>query len=319
MPSRATSVVVAAAALLATTAGGHVSQVAAAEPAVGALPMTVTLNNGVQMPRVNLGTCCGSSPDVGLPGWIAAGGVGIDTAFDYQDQVNISRTLKQLGVSRSSLFITSKVPAGFGNASDCDPDPEIVVRYARENLAELGTDHLDLLLLHAPCDTGRHPVADPVASNNALWEGAQEALRLNLTRAIGVSNYQVSHLTALAANSSVVPAVNQCQLSINGSFSQPGHNDEAVAYCAAHDIVYESYGALKGCPWDDSETAAIATSHNKTVAQVCLRWALQFGGAVAAGTGADPSSASQYAKDNLHIFDFALDGTEMDYLNNFAQ
>ena len=283
----------------------------------GDITDTVVLNNGVEMPRMNLGTCCGSSPDAGLPGWLAEGGVGIDTAWDYHDQPNISRVLKDLAVERSTVFITSKVPAGFGNATDCNADPDIVLRYARENLDQLGVEYVDLLLLHAPCDFSQTPVDDPTASNQALWQGAQEALRLNLTRAIGVSNYNVTHLTGL--NSTVVPAVNQCQLSVNGSFDRPAHDDHTIAYCHQEGIVYESYGAMKGCPWNDSKTADIAADHNKTVAQVCLRWAVQVGGAVAAGTGADPASAKDYAKENLGIFDFSLTNEEVDYLNHFAQ
>lgn len=78
-----------------------------------------------------------------------------------------------------------------------------------------------------------HP-QDPVASNNALWKGAQQALALNLTRAIGVSNYATADLKALEG---ATPRVNQCQMSIQN------HDDDTIAYCAAHGIVYESYQA----------------------------------------------------------------------------
>ncbi len=229
-----------------------------------------------------------------------------DTAWDYHDETNIGAILKQRGVKREDVFILSKVPAGFGNVSDCYPDPEIVLRYARENLAQLGTDYLDVLLLHAPCDIGRNPCPDPVASDQALWRGAEEALRLNLTRAIGVSNYKVKHLTQLKANSSTVPALNQCKMSIAN-----GHDDETIAYCGEAGIVYESFGALKGCPFSDAETAKIAASHNKSVAQVCIRWALQAGGTIATGTGSNATTAPDYARENLDVFDFALDDADM--------
>ena len=97
---------------------------------------TVMLRNGVEMPRVNLGTCCGSTPEAGLQSWLAAGGTGIDTAWDYKDQTDIARILQEEKVPRENVFILSKVPAGFGNSTDCNPDPQIVVNYVEENLRD---------------------------------------------------------------------------------------------------------------------------------------------------------------------------------------
>ena len=271
----------------------------------------VTLNNGVRMPRISLGTCCGSDPGVGLAPWLGAGGTGIDTAFDYSDQNKIRSVLA--GKNRSSLFITTKVPAGFGNASDCSVDPDVALRYVRENLLELGTSYVDLVLLHAPCELNK-AAKDPSAANEALWKGLQKALGLKLTRAIGVSNYKVANLEALDT-SKVVPAVNQCELSIMGSFGQPGQDTATMEYCVKHGIQYESYGALKGCPWKDPIAAKISEKYGKSLAQICLRWVLQRGAVVAAGTGANASTVAAYAKENLGIFDFQLSDADMGYLN----
>ena len=120
---------------------------AAASP----LGKTVEIAPGVHLPTVGLGTCCGSDPKVGLEPWLEAGGVSVDTAFDYADQEAIGAILKAKAVPRDAVFITTKVPAGFGNATDCDPDPEITMRYVRENLAELGVEQVDLVLIHCPC------------------------------------------------------------------------------------------------------------------------------------------------------------------------
>ena len=92
---------------------------------LGATP-TRTIAPGVEMPQVNLGTCCGSKPSVGLEPWLAAGGVGIDTAWDYHDQSDIKTIIASK--PRSSYFVTTKLPAGFGNASDCDADSSIPLR-----------------------------------------------------------------------------------------------------------------------------------------------------------------------------------------------
>jgi diketogulonate reductase-like aldo/keto reductase len=273
----------------------------------------IKLNNGIEMPRINLGTCCGSSPSAGLPSWISAGGVGIDTAYDYQDQADIK---KILGRDRSKFFITTKIPAGFGQESgDCRADPNVALDYLKKDIEQLGVQQVDLVLLHAPCELfQKGKVENATASNNALWQGLQEALSKNLTRAIGVSNYNSDILAALGGP---VPAVNQCEMSINGSFGQPGHDDKTIAYCAKKGITYESYGAMKGCPFSDTKTQAIAAAHKKSVAQVCLRWVLDRGAIIASGTGADATAAAGYAKENLDIFDFTLSSSDMKYLDDY--
>jgi 2,5-diketo-D-gluconate reductase A len=269
---------------------------------------TVVLSNGVVMPSINLGTCCGSEPSVGLPPWLAAGGIGIDTAYDYHDQRDIARIINGPSAPpRSSIFITTKIPAGFGNATDCDADPDIPVRYIRENLKELNTDYADLALIHSPC----HFVKDPVAANNALWRGMQQALALNLTRAIGVSNYGLQSLLKLDTSGGV-PAVNQCDMSVSK------HDDETIAYCQAHGIVYESYFTLKGCPWDNAQAQAIAAAHDVSMTQLCLRYILERGAIIAAGTGSNASTVGPYAKENLDIYNFELSTKDMDVLNKIG-
>jgi diketogulonate reductase-like aldo/keto reductase len=271
---------------------------------------SVTLNNGVKMPSANLGTCCGSSPSVGLSPWLQAGGTGIDTAFDYSDQTDIAKIINAPGAPpRDSLFITSKIPAGFGNATDCDPDPSISLRYVQENLRELGIKQLDLVLVHRPCQSSQ--TKDPAASNNALWKGVQQALAMGLTRAIGVSNYRAADLKALDT-SGATPSVNQCSMSLQQ------HDDETIDYCQGAGIVYESYHGMKGCPFSDPTLTAIADKHKKSAAQVCLRWVLERGAILATGTGADASKAAEYAKEDLDIFDFALTADEVDALNELG-
>eukprot|EP00729_Bicosta_minor_P002518 gene2518-14775_t len=106
----------------------------------------VKLNDGTMMPSVNLGTCCGSDPDIGLKPWLTearlvmgASPIGIDTAWDYKDQPQIASILESTGTKRSNVFLTTKIPTGFGNATDCLADPTIVTRYMKENLAQKPT------------------------------------------------------------------------------------------------------------------------------------------------------------------------------------
>jgi len=264
---------------------------------------TVTIAPGVEMTTVNLGTCCGSDPKVGLSPWLKAGGTGIDTAFDYNVQVDIGKILKEEGIPRESLFITSKIPAGFGNETDCAADPDVAMRYARENLKEIGLDYFDLLLLHAPCGR-RQPKLTPAektAANAALWQGMVQARDENLTRAIGVSNYVVDDLEKLP---SPVPSVNQCSMGVSH------HDDTTIAYCQERGILYEAFRAMHGCPFGDERISSIAHSHNVSDAQVCLRYVLDKGVAVAVGTGTDTEKSAREAAENLDVFGFGLTDDE---------
>ena len=308
--------------------------VAAARAAPSAASKVVTLNTGVKMPAIQLGTCCGSDPGIGLAPWLdaaeAAGfgttdaPVGVDTAFDYSDQTVISGVLKERGYlqqKRDQIFLTTKVPAGFGTATDCEADPEITLRYVRENLRELGVDQVDLVLIHRPCQpagSSRGPVppgTTPAQANQALWDGARRALELNLTRSIGVSNYAKADLEALDM-SGAVPSINQCLLNVQQ------HDDETMAFCEQHGIQYEAYFAMKGCPFsgDGADVvSAIGKKHGKSTSQVCLRWILDRGAVMAVGTGANATTAASYAQENLDIFDFSLSADEVKQLDQLKK
>jgi 2,5-diketo-D-gluconate reductase A len=281
------------------------------------------------MPRLNLGTCCGSDPAVGIPTWFAAGGSGVsgvDTAFDYGDQAKIGQLLAATGKDRSEFFVTTKVPAGVGvnegNASDCRVDPSVALWYVQQDLSQLGLDHVDLVLLHGPCRFGTpEQVPDPTAADNALWSGLQTAMAMGLTRAIGVSNYNATELAAL---SGAVPSVNQCQMSVGTArttlpMPRVAHDDATLAYCKAHNVTYEAWRVLGGCPTDDPAVKAAAAAHAVSAAQVCVRWVLQRGAVIASGTGADAALAAQFAKEDLGTLDaFSLTDAEMDALSKVS-
>mmetsp|Transcript_1898 Transcript_1898/g.4766 ORF Transcript_1898/g.4766 Transcript_1898/m.4766 type:complete len:282 (-) Transcript_1898:34-879(-) len=272
------------------------------------------------MPSITLGTCCGSQANVGLKPWLEAGATGIDTAWDYSDPMtgltseeDIAKVLAGPGMPpRSSLFVTTKIPAGFGNATDCyDPEalPGIAMAYMEDNLRRLNMKQVDLALVHNTCAHSRYPTkAGWQASNQALWKGMQMALAAGLTKSIGVSNFAASDLEALDFNGNT-PAVDQCHMSVQS------HDDTTIAYCQQHGIFYESYGTLKGCPTEDADVKAIAASHSVSTYQVCLRWVLDRGCIMAAGTGSNASTVGPYAAENLAIYNFTLTAAEMAKLN----
>lgn len=270
------------------------------------LSKTFKLNNGVEMTTVNLGTCCGSDPKVGLAPWLKAGGTGIDTAFDYNDETDIGKILKAQSIPREKLFITTKIPAGLGNLTDCKADPEIPMRYAKENLRQLGVDYVDLMLLHGPCFLTLHPVA----ANTALWQGMKKVLDMNLTRAIGVSNYNAKQIEALPEPK---PAVNQCNMGVKM------HDDDTIKYCQDNGILYEAYFVMHNCPFSDSRITDVAKAHNVSASQVCQRYILDKGVAMAVGTGSDPTKSTKESAENLDVYGFHLTDDEFKSIDSIAK
>ena len=164
----------------------------------------------------------GSDPNVGLKPWLVdaravmgTAPVGIDTAWDYHDQTNIGAILKATATKRSDIYVTTKIPTGFGNATDCNADPAMVVRYMKENLAQLGLKQFDLALLHHPCskDSRPHPKDPEPTVDAALWQGLLQAQKAGMVKTIGVSNYDSAQLGAVKWGATK-PAVNQCHMSI---------------------------------------------------------------------------------------------------------
>eukprot|EP01065_Artemidia_motanka_P050881 TRINITY_DN8800_c0_g1_i1.p1 TRINITY_DN8800_c0_g1~~TRINITY_DN8800_c0_g1_i1.p1 ORF type:complete len:276 (+),score=94.95 TRINITY_DN8800_c0_g1_i1:60-887(+) len=259
---------------------------------------TVEIAPGVFMPKVNLGTCCGSDPKVGVAPWLADGGVGIDTAFNYQDQPAIAAALATAGAKREDVFILSKVPA----TSNCAGGAAQSFQHVQDDLKQLNTDYVDVVLLHHPCPSD--------ADNQALWQGLVQALEKNMTRAIGVSNYNQAQIEGLLKVSSVKPAVNQCEMSVKT------HDDATIAYCQKMGITYEAFDTMRGCDFSSPLINSIAKKHNATAAQVCLRYVIDRDCVLAVGTGANSSTVVPYTKENLGVYDFQLTQDEIKQLSS---
>mmetsp|Transcript_49588 Transcript_49588/g.162153 ORF Transcript_49588/g.162153 Transcript_49588/m.162153 type:complete len:312 (-) Transcript_49588:205-1140(-) len=273
----------------------------------GGFSPTVTIADGVLMPRISLGTCCGSEVTHAFPAWWTSGGRGVDTALDYGKEVpggkeaELSAAIASVGAPRSGVFITTKIRAGL------DPlhlgplcvglDADYALSAVKADLAQLKVSRVDLVLLHAPCASD--------ATNAKLWRGLEAALAQNLTRAIGVSNFDKARLGALLKAAATKPAVNQCQMSM-------AHQErEMLEYCAEKGIVFEAYAAMRGCPFSDPRVQRVAAAHGVGASQVCLRWVLQTGAAMAVGLGKNESRMRSYAREDLGIFGFELSADEM--------
>jgi 2,5-diketo-D-gluconate reductase A len=213
----------------------------------------------------------------------------IDTAEMYGNEKEVGEAIRSSGLDRGDVFVTSKLSNAFHEPHD-----------AREafgaTLSELGFDYVDLFLNHWPLPTLYE--GDFVST----WKTLEEFHRDGRARSIGVSNFQIEHLKRLAAETDIVPAVNQIE-------AHPYFTNDAVReYGREHGIATEAWSPIaQGKLLDEPTIARIAEEAGKTPAQVVLRWHIQRGDIVF------PKSVTpSRMKENIELFDFDLGSADMD-------
>lgn len=268
------------------------------------------LNNGVEIPNIGLGTFQMKSvaeDDViyrTIDSALQCGCRLIDTAAVYRNEADIGRALKQLlpkyGLSRQDVFITSKLSPrdhGFDSAEAA----------CMKSLEALDCEYLDLYLIHWP-GVQKLKREDPKNSElrKGSWLALEKLYKAGLLRSIGISNYTVAHLEEMLQYATVVPAV--LQVEFHPRLFQKG----LLEYCQRKGIWLQAYTSLgQGKLLDDAPVRSIATTYNKSTAQVLLKWALQH------NVGVIPKSVRpQHIKDNLSVNDFQLSAKDMAILNH---
>ncbi|MDH6136174.1 2,5-diketo-D-gluconate reductase A [Kitasatospora sp. MAA4] len=257
---------------------------------------TVTLNNGVRIPQLGFGVW--QVPDdeaaAAVRTAIEAGYRSIDTAAIYENEVGTGQGIRQAGVAREELFVTTKL----WNSGTADwtgqAGRDAVLSAFDDSLRKLGTDYVDLYLIHWP-----RPMHGSYAN---VWQAFEQLLADGRAKAIGVSNFGQEQLTRLFETSSVVPALNQVEL--HPHFPQ----HELRAFHAEHGIATEAWSPLgQGKELlAEPPLVAIAEKHGRTVAQVVLRWHLQSG-VIAIPKSVTPSRI----KENLDVAGFELDADDL--------
>lgn len=248
----------------------------------------VTLNNGLKMPRLGLGTMT-LTGDVGVRCVADAISLGyrlIDTAMIYGTEVAVGEGIKQSGIKREELFITSKL-------WKTDMGYEKARKGFKTSIDKLKTDYLDLYLIHRPSG----------GDWRGSWKAMEELYHEGKIKAIGMSNADFAQMDDLIANSEVKPAVHQIE---THAFFQEG---KAYDYLKQHGIQMEAWAPFaegRHGLFTNDTLAAIARKHNKTVAQVCLRWHFQR------GIVAIPRSHQKaHIAENVNIFDFSLEDSDL--------
>ncbi len=254
----------------------------------------ILLNDGIKLPIIGFGTYKAKEQD-GIDAVAIAiknGYTLIDTAAIYGNEEAVGKGIKASGVPRENLFITTKLWREFLNYEETKVELE-------KSLERLDVDYIDLYLIHWPANAKNYD--NWQQANADSWRAMEELQAEGKIKSIGVSNFFQEHLEALLKTAKVTPSVNQIEF-------HPGYwQQELTEYCKEQNIVIEAWSPLgKAVVFDNEVLTSIATKHNKSVAQVCLRWVIQHN-VIAIPKSTTPKRIIE----NLEIFDFELTEEEM--------
>jgi diketogulonate reductase-like aldo/keto reductase len=256
----------------------------------------ITLRDGRAIPQLGFGVfqiAPGRSTQAAVETALAVGYRHVDTAAVYRNEADVGAAIRASGLPPESVWVTTKLANG-------DQGADTARRAFEASLERLGTDRVDLYLLHWPHDLRLES-----------WRVLEQLHAEGLARSIGVSNFLSHHLDELLAHASVPPSVNQIELS---PFLHRARED-TLRRCAEEGIAVEAYSPLtKGRRLDDTTVTAIAADVGRTPAQVLIRWSLQKGFVVLPRS----SNAGRIAE-NADVFDFALGETQIAALDGLDE
>lgn len=262
------------------------------------LTSDLKLSNGVTIPGLGYGTYQTPPEDAyrAVTDALAVGYRHIDTAALYGNESGVGQAVKDSGLKREEIFITSKLwntERGYDKA----------MAAFEKTLAELGTDYLDLYLIHWPANEKQFG-QEAAALNLDTWRAFEDLYKAGKIKAIGVSNFMPNHLEALLAQAETKPMVNQIEV-------HPGWpQTEAIRYCQRNDILVEAWAPLgEAAALSNPVLAKIAAKYDHTPAQVCLRWEIQQG-----ILPLPKSVHKERMAENTKLFDFELTEDEMDII-----
>ena len=253
------------------------------------------LNNGVMIPRLGLGVYQsppGQTTQRAVEYALKIGYRHVDTARIYNNESDVGTALRKSGIKREEVFITTKL-------WNSDHGYDKALRACDESLRRLGLKYLDLYLIHWPVPEIR----------SESWQALTQLLRDGKCRSIGVSNYTIQHLTELFDKSEIAPMVNQVE------FSPFLYQKQLLDYCEKNKIQVEAYSPLtQGEKLNHQKIQQIAKRHDKTPAQVLIRWSLQH------NLVTIPKSVrEERIKENSQVFDYNLTNDDMRILDSLNE
>ena len=264
----------------------------------GDIVETIKLNDNVLIPKIGFGTWKLDDFEIAkelVLSALEAGYRHIDTAMGYGNEEAVGEAVKESGIPRHEIFMTTKL----GN--DIRGRKQTLQAF-EESLQRLQTDYVDLFLIHWPAPKQYRDHYKEL--NNETYAAMEELYSLGKIRALGVSNFLIHHLEEL--NVRIPVSVNQIEF-------HPYYADwETIEYCKKHQITIEAYSPLgRGEVLNDPVIIEIAHHYHKTPAQICIRYAIE--------NHLIPLPKSQTKtriKENLEVFDFQISGEDMKKLNN---
>jgi diketogulonate reductase-like aldo/keto reductase len=261
---------------------------------------TYTLNNGIEIPKLGFGTWQIPEGEDAYNAVATALKIGyrhIDTALQYGNEPSVGRAVRDSGISRDEVFVTTKLPAEIKSYDGA-------LAAFETTMENLNLEYVDLYLIHAPWPWGEKG-ADYRKQNSEVWKAFEEIYKSGRAKAIGVSNFVISDLEALFATAEITPAVNQIRYYIGNT------QDDTVALSKEHGILVEGYSPLAtGAILDNEKVAAIAQKYSKSIAQVSIRYILQNG-----LLPLPKSTNADRIKQNCDV-DFAISDEDMEYLDS---
>ncbi len=262
---------------------------------------TYTLNNGVEIPKLALGTWMIEDEKAAdaVKAAVDLGYRHIDTAQAYGNEAGVGEGVRTCGIARGDLFVQTKLEAGVKSYDEA-------VASIDGSLKTLGLDYIDLMIIHSPQPWDAFNGEDRFFEGNlAAWKALEEAYEAGKIRAIGVSNFEQQDLQNLIDNGKVKPMVNQILAHVSNT------PFDLIEFCQTEDIVVEAYSPIGHGKILDNETIkSIADQYSVSVPQLCIRYVLQLGLVALPKTG-NPD----HMKSNADV-DFEISDADMDALKN---
>ena len=265
----------------------------------------ITLNNGVKIPQLGLGTWFIPNDKVAdaVKSAVKIGYRHIDTAQVYGNERGVGQGVRECGIARDELFVVSKV------AAECKTYKETVASIDK-SLSRMVLNYLDMMIIHSPQPWAEVNQSDNryEEGNREAWKALEDALKEGKLKAIGLSNFQINDIENILKVAKIKPMVNQILLHISNTPT------ELVEYCQKNDIVVEAYSPMAhGEILNHKEIADMAKKYKVSVPRLCIKYTLQL------GTVSLPKTANpEHMKSNSDL-DFEISSEDMETLKNFKK
>lgn len=268
------------------------------------LTETFTLSNGIEIPKIGLGTWQMSPEEAYKSTKFALenGYRHIDTAVSYRNQQSVGEALKDSGINREEVFITTKIP---GEVKTYEEAKEKI----EQSLREIDVDYIDLMLIHAPRPwnvMSERPIQNHYYDENAnVWRAMVEAFEAGQLKSIGVSNFSIDDLEHLMETTQVTPHVNQVIYHIGKT------DEDLLAFCQQHNVLLEGYSPIAtGRLLGNEEIEKIANKYGKSIPQISIRYLLEKD-----ILPLPKSVHEEYILQNADL-DFTIEAEDMAYLDS---